>query len=308
MHEDSRDGGPGSALLAAFTHARHACAVCVLPAGGHSSCLPDEICVAIGAPPGTPLPRLVSHELQHPGRVSLYVHEGHRPEGSAFCVSALYVYEVAVRGAFTHSALERHFHANFTIFKAYSTSGGSALLLRPIGGDVANAGLLAVLNLTAIQLAAGFLPAETLRALRSGPLGIPVRGAAASRAFPSAELLRRAASSVAAHGGVGDGGGVVPAAHLGGRGRGHRCTDSRRGARAGDKRWWRRWGRARNRPTRSVVAAHERVARVVAPGQISRQPPTAAEPRAEQVQRGEQRGGRAGSCETEGQPGEDQGR
>ena len=94
----------------------------------------------------------------------------------------------------THSAHERLFNAYFTIFKFYSTSGCSALLLRPLGGDAANAGLLAVLNLTAIQLAAGCLPAETFHILRSGPLGILVRGAAASRAFPSAELLRRAAS------------------------------------------------------------------------------------------------------------------
>ena len=86
-----------------------------LPAGVHPSCLPDEICAAIGAPSGTPLPRLVSHELQRPGRVCSYVHEGHRPDGSAFCVSALYVYDEAVRGVPTHSALERIFHAFFTV-------------------------------------------------------------------------------------------------------------------------------------------------------------------------------------------------
>ena len=111
VHEGSRDGVPGTALPLAFTHARHACTVYVLPAGGHSPCLPDEICVAIGAPPGTPLPRLVVHELQHPDSVCSYVHEGHRPDGSAFCVSALYVYDVVVRGEPTHSTLERLFQA-----------------------------------------------------------------------------------------------------------------------------------------------------------------------------------------------------
>ena len=50
----------------------------------------------------------------------------------------------------TRSALESPLHAYFTIFNAYATSGGSALLLRPLGGDAANAGLFAVLNLAAI--------------------------------------------------------------------------------------------------------------------------------------------------------------
>ena len=63
--------------------------------------------------------------------------------------------------------------------------------------------LIAVLNLTAVQLIAGCLPAEALQILRFRPLGIHVRGAAASRAFHSAELMRRAASrGAASEGGV----------------------------------------------------------------------------------------------------------
>ena len=105
------------------------------------------------------------------------------------------MYDVTVRGVPTH--------AYFTIFRSYSTSGCSALLLRPLGGDAANTGQLAVLNLTAIQLSAGCLPAEISNILRSEPLVIIVRGAAASRAFPSTELLRRAVSRGAAlEGGV----------------------------------------------------------------------------------------------------------
>ena len=87
-----------------------------------------------------------------------------------------YVFEVAVRGEPTRSALEGLFHAYFAILKAYATSGGSALLLRNLGGDAANAGLLAVLNLTAIQLAAGSLLAEALRVLRSEPRSILAAG------------------------------------------------------------------------------------------------------------------------------------
>ena len=64
VHGDPRDGASGTALPLAFTHARHACMVYVLPAGGLPSCLTDEICAAIDAPFGTPLPRLDSHELQ----------------------------------------------------------------------------------------------------------------------------------------------------------------------------------------------------------------------------------------------------
>ena len=119
--------------------------------------------------------------------------------------SRFYVLEVAVRGQPTRSALVSLFHVHFAIFKAYATSGGSALLLRPLGGDATNAGLLAVLSLAAIQLAAGSLPAETLRVLRSGLLGILACGGVASRAFVSAELLRRAADSGAAP----EGGGVT---------------------------------------------------------------------------------------------------
>ena len=106
--------------------------------------------------------------------------------------------DVTDRGMPTYSALERLFHANFIVLKSYSTSGCTALLLRPHGGDAANDGLLAIFNPTAIQLAAGCLPAKTLNALRSGHLGILVRGTAASRAFLSTELLRRAASRGAA--------------------------------------------------------------------------------------------------------------
>ena len=164
--------------------------MCVLPAGGRSPCLPDETCAAINAPSGAPLPRLVTHALQRPGSVCSYVHEGRHPDGVEFCVPVIYVFEVAVRAEPTRSAPECLFHAYFAIFKAYASSGGSALLLRPLGGDAANAGLLAVLNLTAIQLAAGSLPAETLRFLSSGPLGILVREAAASRAFASAAPRR----------------------------------------------------------------------------------------------------------------------
>ena len=91
VHGNPRGGTPGATLPLAFTHAHHACMVYGLPAGVHSSCLPDEICAAIGAPVGTPLPRLVSHELRGTGRVCLCAHEGHRADGSAFCVSALYV-------------------------------------------------------------------------------------------------------------------------------------------------------------------------------------------------------------------------
>jgi len=206
VNGDVRGGAPGTALPRVFAPARHACTVRVLPAGGHSPCLPDEICAAINAPSGSPLPRLFIHALQRPGGVCSYVREGRHLGGVEFCAPVLYVFEVAVRGEPTRSALERLFHAYFTTFKPDATSSGSALLLRPLGGDAANAGLLAVLNLTAIQLAAGSLPAETLRFLSSGRLGILVRGAAASRAFASAELLRRAADSGAApEGGVTEG-------------------------------------------------------------------------------------------------------
>lgn len=95
----------------------------VLPAGGRSFCLPDEICAAIGAPVGSPLPRLVSLELRRPGNAFYFLHQGHRADGSALRVSALYVHDVAVRGVPTHSALERLFHANLIIFRSYSTSG-----------------------------------------------------------------------------------------------------------------------------------------------------------------------------------------
>ena len=89
------------------------------------------------------------------------------------------------------------------IFRSYSSSGSTALLLHPLGGDAANAGLLAVPNSTAVQLSAGCLHAEALSILRSGTLGIHVRGATASRAFHSAELMRRAASrGAASEGGV----------------------------------------------------------------------------------------------------------
>ena len=112
--------------------------VFVLPAGGPLSWIPGEICAAIGAPSGTPLPRLVSHELQRPGRVCSYVYEGHRPDGSAFCVSALYLYDAADRGVLTHSALERLLHGPFAIFKSHSTSdcsdGGGAVCPRGVRG------------------------------------------------------------------------------------------------------------------------------------------------------------------------------
>ena len=139
VHGDPRDDASGAVLPLAFTHARHACLVYVLPAGKHFSC-----------PLDSPLPRLVSLELQRPGQAFLYVHEGHRAGGSAYRVSALYVYDAVVRGVPTHPAFERLLHAYFAIFKSHSSSGCGALLLRPLGGDAANAGLLVVLNPTAI--------------------------------------------------------------------------------------------------------------------------------------------------------------
>ena len=63
VHGDVRGGAPGTALPRAFTPARHALMTCVLPAGG----LPDEICAAINAPSGAPLPRLFIHALQRLG-------------------------------------------------------------------------------------------------------------------------------------------------------------------------------------------------------------------------------------------------
>ena len=151
--------------------------------------------------PRTPAPR----------RRLPFLHKGRRADGSPYRVSALYVYGTLVRGLPARAALERLFHAFLAIFRSCSTSGCSALLLRPLGGDAVNAGLLAVLNLTAVRLAAGCLPAEALCILRSGPLGIHVRGATASRAFHSVEHIRRAASRGAAPEGGSGGGGPVPA-------------------------------------------------------------------------------------------------
>ena len=78
----------------------------------------------------------------------------------------------------------------------------------PLGGDAAKPGLLAVLNPTAAKLAAGCLPAYALHILRSGPLGIHVRGTTTSRAFKSAKPMRRAAACGAAPDGGGAGGGA----------------------------------------------------------------------------------------------------
>ena len=105
--------------------------MCVLPAGHPTPCIPDDICAAIGVPSGAPLPRLVSNDLRRPGSVCAYAHEGRHPDGIEFRVLVIYVLEVAVRGEPTRSALESLFHVHFAIFKAYATSGGSALLLRP---------------------------------------------------------------------------------------------------------------------------------------------------------------------------------
>ena len=106
-----RDDVRGSASLPrAFAPAQHAYTVCVLPAGGLSPCLPDDVCVAIGVPSGAPLPRLVSRDLRRPGSVCAYAHESRHPGGCVFCVLVIYVFEVVVRGEPTRSALEGLFH------------------------------------------------------------------------------------------------------------------------------------------------------------------------------------------------------
>ena len=65
-------------------------------------------------------------------------------------VSSLYVPDLPSSGLPVRVALENPFHAFLTIFRSYSISGCSALLLHSLGGTAANAGLLAVLDLAAI--------------------------------------------------------------------------------------------------------------------------------------------------------------
>ena len=111
----------------------------------------------------------------------LYPHEGRLPDGSPFRVSALYVLYPPARGLPVQGALVSLFHAFLVIFRGYSVSGCIALALRPLGGSLAGAGLPAVPNLSAIQLAAGCLPADALRILRSRPLEFNVLGGLAER-------------------------------------------------------------------------------------------------------------------------------
>ena len=78
----SLDDPSGAALSLAYTHARNACVVHVLPTGAHSPCLPSEVSSAIGVPIGSPLPRLVTFELRRPGGACLFLREGRRADGS----------------------------------------------------------------------------------------------------------------------------------------------------------------------------------------------------------------------------------
>ena len=83
------NGRPSDTIPIAYTPACHACVVPILPAGAASPCLPSAVCSAIGAPLGSPLPRLVLLELRRPGGVFLSLHEGRRAGGSPYRASAL---------------------------------------------------------------------------------------------------------------------------------------------------------------------------------------------------------------------------
>ena len=180
---------PGGPLPVTFTPALLACEGRFLPAGGILF-VPGAICTTIGDPLGSPLPRRVLIELRRPGDARLFQHKGRIAGGSPYRVSALYVLDPLTSGLPVRVTLENMLHAFLAIFRFYSASGSTALLLHPLGGDAATTGLLAAFDLTATQLAAGCLLADTLYVLRSGLLGIGVRGASA---FNSAGLMRRSA-------------------------------------------------------------------------------------------------------------------
>ena len=121
--------------------------------------------------------------------------------GSPFRVSALYVLGPPTRGLPVHGALASLTHAFLAIFQCYSTFSCPLLLLHPLCSAAAGAGLLAVLNPTAIPLAAECLPADVLHALRSGRLGIRIRRAPPPRAYNSDELKRHRKRRAASGGG-----------------------------------------------------------------------------------------------------------
>ena len=75
---------------------------------------------------------------------------------------------------------------------------------------------VAVLGMSAIQLAAGCLDAPNLRTLQSRPLGILARSAAVLHAFRSAEIMRRAVSFSVREDAVPEGGLYSRAAATGG--------------------------------------------------------------------------------------------
>ena len=109
---------PSGSLPASFTTALHACVVHVLPAG-EALCLPNTACTAIGAPLGSPLPRLVNIELWRPDDACLFLHEGRLAGSSRYCISALYVSDPPTRSLPVRVALANLLHAFLAVFRSY---------------------------------------------------------------------------------------------------------------------------------------------------------------------------------------------